>query len=71
MTLTDLIKLIQDGGVPTLLILILIGGAREWWVWGHQYRIIVKERNDWMHLALRNSELGKEAVSVLNGLGEK
>ncbi len=60
---TQLLTMINTGSVVTLLIVILWGGMRRWWVFGFVYdealklkdqqiETLVKERDRWQRLAL-------------------
>ena len=59
-------KEIIDLGIAGLLILALIGGWMEWWVYGPAHRRIVKslteDRNFWRTTALRALGVAEKAV---------
>ena len=63
----DLVKDIVDLGVAGGVILLLIGGFREWWVYGPQHRRIVADltadRDFWRTTALRSLGVAKAAVT--------
>ena len=44
-------------GVVAMLIVIILGGFRGWWVWGRDYKKMEQEKNDWRNLALSGTEL--------------
>lgn len=44
---------LQRAGIVGLLAGILIGGARQIWVWGYQLREVQAERDRWQNLALK------------------
>lgn len=67
MSLTDLVAVVRDGGVLGLLIVIIFGGMRQWYVWGWQYRELLKDKNEWKELAMLGSGLADKAVSVVRG----
>lgn len=64
LTINDVVQLVRDGGLVTLLLFILIGGYRGWWVWGHQYTAIRNERDEWKSLFLRSIKVTEVAVTV-------
>ena len=37
---------------PALFVLVLLAGYRQLWVWGHQYRDMVADRDFWRQQAL-------------------
>lgn len=51
-------------GVVTLLVLTLIGGYKQWWVFGWLYKDLVKDRDDWKALALKGTNLAERALDV-------
>lgn len=48
----DPFQVVQTGGVVALLLLILIGGNRGWWVFGWQYQAMLKEAEEWKEIGL-------------------
>lgn len=50
--LVEVVKWASGLGTPTLLILVLIGGYRQWWVWGWQLREMREDRDFWRAQAL-------------------
>lgn len=64
MTLPELFMYISDGGVIGLLILAVVGGFRRWYVFGWQYDMIVKERDEWKHAALRATGINEKVLDV-------
>lgn len=63
-----LIRAIADAGMVTGLITILIGGYREWWVYGpsarRQIDDIRADRDFWRTAALRSTALAEKATDV-------
>jgi hypothetical protein len=51
-------------GVIGLLMVILIGGARRWWVFGWSYRELSRERDLWRNIALRGTKAAEESATV-------
>lgn len=59
----------NSGGVIGILLFILVGGARGWWVFGWQHRELkekcekVEEQNvNWMRLAMKSTKILETAV---------
>jgi hypothetical protein len=70
-TITDLLRLISQGGVLGLLIFLVFGGYKQWWVFGWLYREekdrttkAEKERDDWRDLALHGTNLAEQTVDL-------
>ncbi len=69
----DLVRDLLDVGLSGLLILVLIGGFREWWVYGPAHKRTVAElhqrlkdlgadRDFWRTAALRGTKIAEKAV---------
>lgn len=70
-TFADILKYVSQGGVLGLLMFIMIGGYRQWWVFGWQYKEseertekAEKERDDWRDLALHGTNLAEQTVDL-------
>lgn len=63
-TIPELLDVLTQGGVVGLLILILVGGHRRWWVWGWQHKDTVRDRDEWKALALRGTGLAEAATDA-------
>lgn len=57
-------------GVTTLLILILIGGWRRWWVFGWAYREKYDECERWKALAMRSLVVSEDIASTVEKTAE-
>lgn len=53
------------------MVLILLGGARQWWYYGHVYRAKVKECDDWKGIALGSLNTIEGVLSTLEPVIEK
>lgn len=60
----QLIQLIDRGGLVVLLLVILVGGSRGWWVFGWHYRHLKAQHDMWQRLALRGTHLAEESVRL-------
>lgn len=47
------------------LLAVLVGGARQWWVFGWQFRMVQEDRDRWRDIALNGSDLATKAVTTL------
>lgn len=78
LTITEVWKLIQSGGLMGLLVFILAGGYRGWWVFGWQYKEsedrVTKaeaERDDWRDIALHGTNITEKAVDLFRRSRDK
>ena len=55
---------IQRLGLGGALVLALIGGFRQWWVFGWTYRGLERERDTWRTIALSTTTLAERAASL-------
>lgn len=61
----ELLSALSDLGTITLLLLILIAGARGWWVFGWHYEEVARERDAWREIALSTTSLAEKAIQRL------
>ena len=59
---TSLVELLDKGGTLALLLIIIVGGYRKWWVFGWAYRDKFDEAARWQDIALRALNVGEAAV---------
>lgn len=71
LTIQDLFKYLSQGGVLGLLIIMVYGGYKKWWVFGWIYQQsedrtskAEKERDDWRDLALHGTNLAEQTVDL-------
>lgn len=69
--LADILKYISQGGVLGILVIILLGGYRKWWVFGWQYKESEQrtskaehERDDWRDIALHGTNIAEQTVDL-------
>ena len=74
--LPSVLKMASQAGVIGLLLIILVGGFRKWWVFGWQYKDaqdqikkVEAERDDWRNLALHGTNLAEQTVSLFRNRG--
>jgi hypothetical protein len=74
--LPDILKIVSQAGVVGLLLIILVGGFRKWWVFGWQYKEAIEqqkkieqERDDWRNLALHGTNLAEQTVNLFRNRG--
>lgn len=61
----ELLSALSDLGTVALLLLILLAGARGWWVFGWHYDQVAKERDAWRDIALSTTSLAERAIQRL------
>ena len=61
---TEILQAVRDAGVSGLLAFALIGGFRQWWVFGWQHKQVCKERDEWKKLALEGTHLSERTIEV-------
>lgn len=61
----ELLSALSDLGTITLLLFILIAGARGWWVFGWHYEEVARERDAWREIALSTTSLAEKAIQRL------
>lgn len=64
MTVGQILELLTQGGVVGLLVLIVVGGWRRWYVWQWQYRDMQNDRDWWRKIALRGTGLAEVAADA-------
>lgn len=60
----SLYNAVQTGGVVAVLLILIVGGIKKWWVFGWQYREIEKSNARWMELALRSTNLAESIDAI-------
>jgi hypothetical protein len=66
-----LLDFLQKGGVLGLLVLIVLSGARGWWVFSWQYRDLKQDRDDWKQLALSATRTGEKVADAVEKTARK
>ena len=64
MTIQEIVGLFSDAGVVGVLVFIIVGGYRQWFVWGWAYRDKTREADEWKRLALSGTALAEKAIGV-------
>lgn len=64
--LLDVVSFLREAGVIGFLVLVVIGGAKRWWVHGWLYDASQEEVRYWRELALKALDLGEAAVGRHN-----
>jgi len=62
--LSGLFGLLDRGGTLAVLVVIIYGGMRRWYVWGWHYDEMRRERDAWRQRALRAGRLGEQSTEV-------
>jgi hypothetical protein len=71
MTIAEVLELITQGGVVALLVLIVVGGMRRWYVWSWQYREQQRDLEEWKAMALGNLGLADYAARAAEAAKKK
>lgn len=61
---TTLYNLIQLGGVVAVLLIVIFGFMKKWWVPGWQYKAMEESNAKWMELALRSANLSESLADL-------
>jgi len=69
--LEGLNQVVQTGGVVGLLVTIVWGALKEWWVPGRVHRRTVAEKDFWRTHALENTRLTAKAVDLISPASEE
>jgi hypothetical protein len=56
------------GFLVPFAVVVLVGAAREWWVWGYVFRHERAEKEYWRDRALDNLGLAERSVDVAAGI---
>ena len=56
--------LLGPAGVTVLVLLIIFGGWKKWWVFGWQYKDMEAEKNEWKEAALRGTRVAERVVTA-------
>jgi hypothetical protein len=64
LTIRELLDILSQGGILGLLVLIIYGGYKRYWVWGWSYSDKVREADEWKRLALSGTALAEKAIGV-------
>lgn len=65
--LSELLARLQGVGFGGLLVAILYGSYRGWWVWGKDYQLLKQECDEWKSMALKGTGLAKDLLSLHRG----
>jgi hypothetical protein len=66
----SVVDLVQSGGMVTLLIVILLGGVKKWWVVGWQYQREVDRADKWERLALEGTDLAERGTETAHQIAQ-
>lgn len=62
--LDEILRILNQGGTVAVLVLIILGGYRQWWVWGWQFHALEEDRDRWKELALSGTDLAERLASA-------
>lgn len=62
-----LIGFLTEHGAVGFLVAAMLGSYRKWWVWGHDYDELRRERDTWREIALSSTSLAARATDLVGG----
>lgn len=62
MTIGDLLQLADKAGTIVILLLVLLGAVKGWWITGREHQEALKREEEWKQLALTGTKLAERAV---------
>jgi hypothetical protein len=65
MDFTELASYVNDLGLVGLLLIIIVTGIRQIWVFGWVYVSVVKERDEWKRIALESYHLLEKTTDIV------
>lgn len=74
MTITELFVYVRDGGTIAVLLLIIVGGMRQWYVWGwyvQEQRASIVKLEARLERATRVAEAGTDAADRATRVAER
>lgn len=63
-SISEIVGVVRDAGVLGILIVIIYGGSKQWWVWGWQYLETLKELNMWKEMAISGLLMAQKSVET-------
>ena len=63
MTLAQVFDYASKLTVTAMLIVVIVGGYRKWWVWGYQWRDMKAERDEYRDLFHRSIGVFSEVIT--------
>lgn len=67
---SETLTIVERLGLIGLLLLILIGGSRGWWVFGRTYLALERDRDLYRDIALRGTAAAEKASNAVASLAE-
>lgn len=61
---SEILKIILQGGVAPLLLIIVWTGAKGYWVFGREMRQCQQDRDEWKELALNGTSLARRSIEL-------
>jgi hypothetical protein len=53
--LTAWADLVHNGGLSLVVAALIVGGLRQWYVWGWVYRQMLQERDEWRDMVIQTA----------------
>lgn len=54
--------LVRNGGLALVVVMLILGGIRQWYVWGWVYRQMLSERDEWRDMVVRSTIVIEETA---------
>lgn len=66
MTLDQLAQIVNGGGIVLLVLVIGFLGAKPkpWWYFGHAYRALEQDRDEWKDMAIKGLSSAEKATTL-------
>lgn len=64
MTVQEIFEFLKTTGLVGALMIFIWGGVKRWWVYGHQYDDLRRERDAWRESALRNGNFVDRSLNL-------
>lgn len=66
--LPEIVQVISNTGLVGLLIIIVWGGAKGWWVYGREYKEMKQDRDEWKEAALSGTTIAERAIDTASNV---
>lgn len=64
LTIGEILSYANDLTIVAVLVVIIYGGHKRWWVFGWQYTESERRSNEWRELALNGTRAARQAVDL-------
>lgn len=64
LTVSEVFEFLRTTGLVGALFFFIYGGYKRWWVYGHQYDDVLRERDAWRESALKNGNFADRSLEL-------